>query len=162
MRLHIGRPVRLICIFISLLPIPRISAVDRNDTDQNDYDAYTIRVDGFWFYAHPTAHFTGANNSGSFDLNTDVNFQTYSTFVGRVDWKFTRKNRLYFEVTPFDQTKMFTAIPTIVFKGQTYVVGATVSANLTSDAYVSGVPVRYFRAKAVEPWGEDSVKPARY
>lgn len=124
-----------------------MSAADGNDTDHEDYDAYTIRFDAFWFYAHPTGNFMGANNSGTFSFNTDVNFQTYSTFAGRMDWKFTRKNHLYFETSLFDQTKTFTATRTIVFRGQTYVVGTSVSGNLTSDAYVPGYQYDIFRRK---------------
>jgi hypothetical protein len=147
-RLHIGRPVRSIAAIVSLwLALVPKYAAGQKDADQNDFDAYTIRFDGFWFYAHPTGNFMGANNSGTFDLNKDIGFQTYSTFSGRVDWKFTRKNHLFFEVTPFDQTKSFVANRTIVFRGQTYVVGASVSGNLTSNAYVPGYQYDIFRRK---------------
>jgi hypothetical protein len=147
-RLRIGRPVCLSSVLLLLIfLVPQMSAADGNNADHEDYDAYTIRFDGFWFYAHPTGNFMGANNSGTFSFNTDVNFQTYSTFVGSADWKFTRKNHLYFEVTPFDQTKTFTATRTIVFRGQTYVVGTSVSGNLTSDAYVPGYQYDIFRRK---------------
>lgn len=147
---HIGRPVWLnsgSVLLLLIVLVPQMSAADGSDTGHEDYDAYTIRFDGFWFYAHPTGNFMGANNSGTFSFNTDVNFQTYSTFTGKVDWKFTRKNHLYFGVTPFDQTKSFTATRTIVFRGQTYVVGTLVSGNLTSDAYVPGYQYDIFRRK---------------
>jgi hypothetical protein len=147
-RLHIGRPVALISGIVSLLlvSVPKYAA-GQKDADPNDFDAYTIRFDGSWFYPHPTGNFMGANNGGTFSLNTDVKFQTYSTFTAIVDWKFTRKNHLFFKVTPFDQTKMFTATRTIVFRGQTYAVGATVAGNLTSDVYVPGYQYDIFRRK---------------
>jgi hypothetical protein len=147
-RLQIGR-VRLVPGIVSLLLlllVPKYAACQK-DADQNDFDRYTIRFDGFWFYAHPTGNFKGANNSGTFDLNKDVGFQTYSTFRGKLDWKFTRKNHLFFEVTPFNQTKTFTAMRTIVFRGETYTVGAIVSANLTSDVYVPGYQYDIFRRR---------------
>jgi hypothetical protein len=146
-RLQFGR-VRLVPGIVSLLLllVPKYAACQKN-ADQNDFDAYTIRFDGFWFYAHPTGNFMGANNSGTFDLNSDVRFQTYSTFKAKADWKFTRKNHLFFEVTPFNQTKTFTATRTIVFRDQTYTVGTIVSANLTSDVYVPGYQYDIFRRK---------------
>jgi hypothetical protein len=146
-RLQFGR-VRLVPGIASLLLllVPKYAACQKN-ADQNDFDAYTIRFDGFWFYAHPTGNFMGANNSGTFDLNSDVRFQTYSTFKAKADWKFTRKNHLFFEVTPFNQTKTFTAMRTIVFRDQTYTIGTIVSANLTSDVYVPGYQYDIFRRK---------------
>jgi hypothetical protein len=146
-RFYIGC-VRLIFSIVSLLLVlaPKYASAEK-DTDHEDYDSYTIRFDGLWFYAHPTGQFMGSNNSGTFDLNTDIHFQSYSTFAGGVDWKFTRKNHLFFEATLFDQTKSFTAARTIVFRGQTYVVGTSVSANLTSDVYVPGYQYDIFRRK---------------
>lgn len=148
MRLYIGRPVRLISAIVSLLLmlVPKYAA-GQKDADQNDFDKYRIRFDGFWFYSHPTGNFTGSNNSGTFDLHKDVGFQSYSTFAAGVDWKFTRKNHLFFEATAFDQTKSFIATRTIVFRGQTYVVGSAVSANLTSNVYVPGYQYDIFRRK---------------
>lgn len=132
---------------VPLLLVLLVSTISLRAQDKEDYDAYTIRFDGFWFYPQPTGHFTGANNSGTFDLNADVGFQTYSTFAGGLDWKFTRKNHLFFEATLFDQTKNFTATRTIVFRGQTYVVGTAITANLTSNVYVPGYQYDIFRRK---------------
>lgn len=137
------RPQNLVPLLLVLL----VSTISLRAQEQRDYDAYTIRFEGFWFYPHPTGHFTGPNNSGTFDLNTDVRFQSYSTIAGGWDWKFTRKNHLFFEATPFDQTKNFMATRTIVFRGQTYAVGTAISANLTSNVYVPGYQYDIFRRK---------------
>lgn len=149
MRLHIACPLRLISGLVSLFLVLILNgyAAAQKDADHEDFDAYKIRLEGFWFYAHPTGNFTGANNSGTWDLNADVHFQTYSTFVAGVDWKFTRKNHLFFEVVPFNQTKSFTTTRTIVFRGQTYDIGTSVSANLTNDVYIPGYQYDIFRRK---------------
>ncbi len=144
---HIWRHVRLIIPLLLIMLVPQVHATDQKDADPKDYDAYKIRFDGFWFNAHPTGSFTGANHNGTFNLHKDVGFNTYSTFSGKVDWKFTRKNHLYFEVTPFNQTKQFIANRTIVFRGQTYDVGTAVSGNLTANAYAPGYQYDIFRRK---------------
>ncbi len=146
-RLHIRHLAWLISSFVSLLLLSFPTTAGGQNDAQNDLDAYRIRFDGFWFYPHPTGQFTGSNNSGTFDLTKDVGFQSYSTFAAGVDWRFTRKNHLFFEVTPFNQTKNFTATRTIVFRNQTYVVGTSVSAGLTSDVYVPGYQYDIFRRR---------------
>jgi hypothetical protein len=63
---------------------------------QDDFDSYKIRFDGDWLYANPSGNIQGVSDKVPVDLNRDLAFNTYSTFVGKVDWKFTRKNHLYF------------------------------------------------------------------
>src|SRR5262249_36157889 len=85
-----------------------------------DWDAYKVRVVPFWFYSHPSGRFTAEDRRGFFDLQADVGFNSYSTFSGKLDWKFTRKNHLFLVATDFHQSKNFTLNRTIVFRGQTY------------------------------------------
>ena len=99
------------------------------------------------FYAQPTGTFFGTRNNGSFDLQADVAFQNYSTFTGRVDWKFTRKNHLFFSVTPFNHTKNFVTNRTITFQGQTFDVGVSASANLQVNGYAPGYQYDIIRRK---------------
>jgi hypothetical protein len=134
----------LLVLLVSVVAAPQLYAADKNS---EDFDAYTIRIDGFWLYSKPTGTFTGDNHDGSFNLSTDVGFNSYSTFSGKLDWKFTRKNHLYFEVVPFDQTKEFVDTRTIDFRGQTYVVGTSIAGRLKANAYAPGYQYDIFRRK---------------
>jgi hypothetical protein len=55
-----------------------------------------------------------------------LGFNSYPTFVGKFDWKFTRKNHLYFVATPFNSSRQIVLDRTIDFQGQTFVGGATI------------------------------------
>lgn len=115
--------------------------------NDEDFDAYKIKFDAFWFYTQPTGSFTGTGGNGTFNFQKDVSFQSYSTFSGGVDWKFTRKNHLLFTVTPFDRTKSFVASRTITFQGQTFNAGLSVNANLQVNAYAPGYQYDIMRRK---------------
>ena len=124
--------IRFLCLMlfgaIAVVPL-------RAAGNDEDFDAYKIKFDAFWFYTQPTGSFTGTGGNGTFNFQRDVSFQSYSTFSGGVDWKFTRKNHLLFTVTPFDRTKSFVANRTITFQGQTFNAGLSANANLQVNGY---------------------------
>jgi len=66
-----------------------------------DFDDYKIRLETFWFYSNPSGTIQGQGDTVAIDLVKDLNFNTYSTFAGKVDWKFTRKNHFYVAFSPF-------------------------------------------------------------
>src|SRR5271165_6593187 len=76
--------------------------------------------------------------NGSFDLSKTFGFNSYSTFTGKVDWKFSHKNHLYLAASPFSQTRQTVLNRTIDFQGQTFNVGLSTSAKLTSWAFAPG------------------------
>jgi len=115
--------------------------------DSTDFDAYKVRLSGFWFYSNPSGHFDASNGTDSIDLQKDVGFNSYSTFSGKIDWKFTRKNHLYFVGSSFDQTRVVTLNRTITFQGQTFVAGLSVKANLSAPLYAPGYQYDLFRRK---------------
>jgi len=131
-----------LALFALLAAVPQAHA---DDTD--DLDAYKLRFDLFWFYSQPTGSFTSAGNVGSFNLHTDVGFNSYSTFSGKVDWKFTRKNHLYFIATNFDQSKQFTINRTIIFQGQTFNTGLAASGQLQSLLLIPGYQYDFIRRR---------------
>jgi hypothetical protein len=131
-----------LALFALLAAVPQAFA---DDTD--DLDAYKLRFDLLWFYSQPTGSFTSAGNAGSFNLHTDVGFNSYSTFLGKVDWKFTRKNHLYFMASNFDQSKQFTFNRTVVFQGQTFNTGVAASGQLQSLLLVPGYQYDFIRRK---------------
>ena len=112
-------------------------------------DSYKLKAETFWFYSHPTGTVYGTNKNGSFDLQGDIGFNTYSTFLGRFDWKFTHKNHLIFVVAPFDQTKTVSLQRTIVFQGQTFTAGLTATGELKANTYGVGYQYDFIRRQ----WG---------
>ncbi len=101
-------------------------------SEQEDFDQYKFRIDAFWFYSNPTGSIQGTADidSTSIDLQKDLGFDTYSTFSGKVEWKFTRKNHLYVAVSPFYTSHQTELTRTITFQGQTFEVGTVTSSEL--------------------------------
>ena len=64
-----------------------------------------------------------------------------------MDWKFTRKNHLYFVVTPFDKTKQFVENRTMTFQGQTFDIGVSATAELKTNVYAPGYQYDIIRRK---------------
>jgi hypothetical protein len=103
-----------------------------------EFDSYKLRLEGFWAYSSPTGTFQGAADSGAVNLTTDLHFGSYSTFAGKVDWKFTHKNHLYVLAIPFNSNRAVVLDRTIVFNGKTFEAGLNVQANLRSPMYGFG------------------------
>jgi hypothetical protein len=105
-----------------------------------DLDEYKVRLTGLWFFSNPTGTLqaSGTDPNGEFNLSKDFGFNSYSTFTGKIDWKFTRKNHLYLAVSPFNQTRTTVLNRTIDFQGQTFNVGLTTSAKLSNWGYAPG------------------------
>ena len=54
----------------------------------------------------------------------------YSTFTGKLKWKFTRKNHFYVTVSPFDTDRTTTLTRTFAFQGQTFNAGSITRSDL--------------------------------
>jgi hypothetical protein len=106
--------------------------------DPNDFDVYKVRVSGFWFYSSPSGDLQGSTESGVIDLQKDLGFANYSTFSGKLDWKFTHKNHFYLAASPFTQSRQTVLARTIVFQGQTFSVGLVSHAQLKANLYAPG------------------------
>lgn len=113
----------------------------------NDFDSYKIRFKGFWFYSNPSGYFQGSNDTGTVDLQKDIGFNSYSTFNGKLDWKFTRKNHLYVTGSSYDQSRQNELQRTITFQGQTFNVGLTTHAQLSAPLIASGYQYDIIRRK---------------
>ncbi|HME31355.1 MAG TPA: hypothetical protein VKG65_01250 [Terriglobales bacterium] len=122
---------------------PALHAAD----DPNDFDSYKVRIYGFWFYSNPTGTIQGSTETGRIDLQKDLGFNNYSTFAGKIDWKFTRKNHLYFVGSSFDQTRTSTLSRTIVFQGQIFDVGLVTKAQLSAPMFAPGYQYDIIRRK---------------
>jgi hypothetical protein len=101
-------------------------------------DEYKIRISGFWLHSTPTVTLEAAGHNGFVNFNRDFGFNDYSTFIGKFDWKFTRKNHLYFVGIPFIQSRQVVLNRTITFRGQTFQVGALTRGELESIVYAPG------------------------
>jgi hypothetical protein len=137
LRRFLLQPPSLLAITVSfafLLAGPMLRAADNSD----ELDSYKLRVDGFWFYSNPSGTIQGSGPSDVIDIDRDLGFNSYSTFSGYVDWKFTHKNHLTFAVSPFQQSRNVAIDRTVTYQGQTYNVGATVNANLKANLYAPG------------------------
>jgi len=100
--------------------------------EKEDFDNYHLRIDAAWYYSDPSGsiHGTATTDKGPVDLQKDLGFTSYSTFSGKADWKFTRKNHLYVTVTPFNFSRQKVLDRTFVFQGQTFNAGLTTSSSL--------------------------------
>ena len=107
-------------------------------TEGEDLDVYKWRFTAAWWFSQPTGSFTGRANSGTFDLNRDFGFGSYSTFTGTTDWRFKRKHHLLFGVSPVVSSRRTTLSRTIEFQGVTYDLGASVAADIKSLAFAPG------------------------
>jgi hypothetical protein len=95
-----------------------------------DFDQYKLRVDAFWFFSNSSGNVEGSSDSRSVDLQKDLGFSTYSTFAGKVNWKFTRKNHFYVALNPFYNSRQKILTRTFVFQGQTFDAGMAANSHL--------------------------------
>jgi hypothetical protein len=115
--------------------------------DERDFDSYKLRITGYWFYAQPSGKFEGKAHNGALDLSRDVNFQTYSTFSGKLDWKFARKHHFILAATPFDTTQQRVLNRTVNFQGRTFDVGLATSTDLQVNGYSVGYQYDFIRRR---------------
>jgi hypothetical protein len=113
-----------------------------------EFDAYKMRLDAFWFYSSPSGSIRG--NAGTdipIDFHRDLGFETYPTFYGTVDWKFTHKNHFYITISPFWTSRQTTLNRQIVFKGQVFDVGLVTQSNLHAFLVAPGYQYDIIRRK---------------
>ncbi len=112
-------------LFLAALPLLQAQ-------DAGDFDNEKVRVEGSWWLAHPSGYF-GANGSDNYvNFNRDFGFGNFSTFTGKIDYRFGHRQHLLLNVTPIYESQTATLNRTIMFQGQTYDIGAQVNANLRS------------------------------
>ncbi|MFN8007883.1 MAG: hypothetical protein U0V70_12815 [Terriglobia bacterium] len=112
-----------------------------------DLDDYTLRINTFLFHSNPSGSIQGQGESIPIDLTTDLNFDSHTTFSGKVDWKFTRKNHLYLSYTPFSASSQSVLTRSFNFQGQTFEVGLTTQTDLQASIVAPGYQYDFFRGK---------------
>lgn len=106
--------------------------------NEEEFDSYKLRLEGFWLYSRPSGTIQGASDTSSVDLTKDLHFNTYSTFYGKLDWKFTHKNHLIVAAVPYNSSRGVVLNRTVVFQGQTFDAGLSVQGQLRSPVYALG------------------------
>jgi hypothetical protein len=141
-----GSVISLTLLAVLLLYATAASPLHAQD-NSDDFDSYKVRVKGFWFYSNPSGYFQGSNDTGTVDLQKDIGFNSYSTFNGKLDWKFTRKNHLYVVGSSYDQSRQTVLQRTIVFQGQTFNAGLTTHSELKAPLIAPGYQYDIIRRK---------------
>lgn len=122
-----GSKIGLVIVLLYLAALPLVQAQDAGDLDNQKW-----RVEGNWWFTHPTGYF-GLNGSNNYvNFNQDFGFQNNSTFTGKIDYRFRHKHHWLLNVTPIYESRTATLNRTIMFDGQTFDVGGQVNANLRS------------------------------
>ena len=143
---------KLVALLSGMLLFAGFSATSFSQTTEHeDYDAYKLRIDAFWFYASPSGYIqstvTNGVNGNTIDLQKDLGLPDYSTFIGKADWKFTRKNHLYMTAIPLSKTHQTTLSRTFTFQGQTFTAGLTASSSLDTVFLAPGYQYDIIRRK---------------
>jgi len=123
---------------VLLFAIVNIPASGFGQGAEGDTEQYTVRFSGFWLYSYPNVTLEAAGHNGFIDFNHDFAFNQYSTFLGKADWKLTRRNHLYLSAAPFNQSNQAVLNRTITFRGQPFSVGATARGELQATLYAPG------------------------
>jgi hypothetical protein len=132
-------------ILVALFLLPALSPAVRAQ-EHEDFDQYKLRLDTFWLYSNPSGTIQGAGDPAPIDVAT-LNFDQYSTFYGELDWKFTRKNHFYVRVSPFYTNRDTVLNQTIIFHGQTFLVGTAIRSDLHSILVAPGYQYDIIRRK---------------
>jgi len=109
----VRRPTRLICGLLVLSVIAIATKLSAQSTDE--FDSYKIRLEGDWVYSSPSGSLEGSSDVHSIDLEKDLHFNSYSTFFGKLDWKFTHKNHILVFGSRLNSTHETVLIRTITY-----------------------------------------------
>ena len=137
-----ARWILAVCMLWLAVPVPKVCS-----QASDEFDSYKVRLEGFWMYSNPSGTLQSSVNSGAIDLQKDLGFDNYSTFAGKLDWKFTHKNPLYLVGIPLNSSRQFVLTRTIVFQGQTFEAGLTTTSNLSSPKIGLGYQYDIIRRK---------------
>jgi hypothetical protein len=143
---------KLITLLSAILLFAGLSATSFSQkVEHEDFDAYKLRIDAAWFYASPSGYIQASTTNSMIttpiDLQKDLGLPDYSTFIGKVDWKFTRKNHLYLAAVPLNKTHQTTLTRTFTFQGQTFTAGLTANSDLNTVFLAPGYQYDIIRRK---------------
>src|SRR5260370_9690573 len=105
---------------------------------QEEFAEPKIRFDTGWFYSYPSGTIRAQGDTYPVDLTKDLSFNSYSTFAGKVDWKFTHKNHFYVVIVPLWTSRTATLSRDIVWAGNPIHAGAVVQSELNAFEFAPG------------------------
>ena len=144
-------PTKLLAVLSGMLLFAGLSSTSfSQSTEHEDYDNYKLRIDAAWYYANPSGSLQGTVSSGAtgtVDLNKDLGLPSYSTFAGKADWKFTRKNHLYLLGSPFNMSHQTVLNRTFTFQGQTFTAGLASASTVDTTFIAPGYQYDFIRRK---------------
>jgi hypothetical protein len=129
-------------VLIVFLFVPSLKA-----QQSDEFDDYKIRLDATWFYSNPTGYVRAESDTVPVDFSKDLNFGSYPTFAGKLDWKFTHKNHFYVVVIPLWSSKTTTLSRDIVWAGNPIHAGAIVQSYLHAVEVAPGYQYDIIRRK---------------
>src|SRR5579863_7417586 len=129
-------------VLIVVLFVPSLKA-----QQSEEFDDYKIRLGAAWFYSNPTGYVKAQIDTVPVDFIKDLNFGSYSTFAGKVDWKFTHKNHFYVVIIPLWTSKTATLSRDIVWDGNPIHAGAVVQSYLHAFEVAPGYQYDIIRRK---------------
>ncbi len=135
-----SKPLRSHARSVVILAILALALVVTNVKAQQseEFDNYKLKVDASWFYSNPTGTVKAQSDSQPIDFHRDLDFGSYSTFAGKIDWKFTHKNHFYLVIIPLWSSKTTTLSRDIVWDGNPIHVGSVVQSELHSVEVAPG------------------------
>src|SRR6516162_4153730 len=122
-----------LCALFLAVAVPALKAQSKEE-----FDSYRLKLEGYWVYATPSGTLQGSADSDTIDLTKDLNFNSYSTFFGKLDWKFTHKNHLYVFGSRLTSSQQTVLTRTFTFEGKTFEAGLTTRRSLDSPLYGFG------------------------
>ena len=138
----------LMLVSLALLLTLLLAPASVRAQQSEEFDQYKVRISTFWFYSNPSGTIHGSHTGDiPVDFNRDLGFDTYPTFAGIVDWKFTRKNHFYVTIIPFWTSRQVTLSRTFTFEGKTYEAGLVSNSNLHAVLVAPGYQYDIIRRK---------------
>ena len=130
-------------VFLLILGFPTALVAQQDE----DFDQYKLRLSASWFYSNPSGSIQGKSDTEPVDFGKDLGFNAYSTFSTKVDWKFTRKNHFYVAFSSFNASRQVALQRTIVFQGNSFVLGSITQSKLNSFLVAPGYQYDFIRRK---------------
>jgi hypothetical protein len=125
--------IALITAYLLLAALPLVRAQDASDLDNQKW-----RVEGNWWFTHPSGYL-GLNGSNNYvNFNQDFGVGNTSTFSGKIDYRFRHRHHFLFTITPLYESRTATLSRTIEFEGETFNLGAQATASLRTLNFAPG------------------------
>jgi hypothetical protein len=139
---------RAVCAALTIAMLLLLAVPSSLRAQQSDeFDQYKVRLEGYMFYSNPTGNFQASSDVYPVDLQKNLGFNSYATFSGKVDWKFTHKNHFYLWISPFYTSATHTLSTSFTFQGKPFDVGLVANSSLHSFLVAPGYQYDIIRRK---------------